>query len=167
MENLISSNVLYVSLSICNKKLHKPSLLTVNTLFVFKHTIKMHADTAAPKKLNGLTKPLDLSLQLTAIVGARKDEKLARSEIVKRLWAYLKAQNLQDPTNKQFFTPDKHDLCYTSRSTSQKQIDNGCLCLQRIEACTYKDCAFGPLFVIPVFPSTIYKKWYFYFFLLF
>ena len=49
----------------------------------------------AEKKLNGLTKPLNLSPELAAIVGAKKDEKLARSEIVKRLWAYLKAQNLQ------------------------------------------------------------------------
>ena len=55
----------------------------------------MPADAAAPKKLNGLTKPLNLSPELAAIVGAKKDEKLARSEIVKRLWAYLKAQNLQ------------------------------------------------------------------------
>ena len=67
----------------------------------------MPADAAASKKLNGLTKPLNLSPELAAIVGAKKDEKLARSEIVKRLWAYLKAQNLQDPANKQFFTPDK------------------------------------------------------------
>jgi chromatin remodeling complex protein RSC6 len=26
---------------------------------------------------------------------------------MKRLWAYLKANNLQDPENKQWFTPDK------------------------------------------------------------
>ena len=32
---------------------------------------------------------------------------IPRSEIVKRLWAYLKANNLQDPENKQFFTPDE------------------------------------------------------------
>ena len=29
------------------------------------------------------------------------------SGVVKRLWAYLKKENLQDPENKQFFTPDK------------------------------------------------------------
>ncbi len=58
------------------------------------------------KKVNGLTKPMTLSTELATIVGAKKDEKLARSEIIKRLWAYLKANNLQDPANKQFFTPD-------------------------------------------------------------
>merc|ERR1711970_358527 len=58
------------------------------------------------KKQNGLTKPMSLSAELAAIVGAKKDEKLARSEIVKRLWAYLKEKELQDPENKQYFTPD-------------------------------------------------------------
>ena len=45
--------------------------------------------------MNGLTKPMTLSKELAAIVGAKKDEKLARSEIIKRLWAYLKEKNLQ------------------------------------------------------------------------
>ena len=48
---------------------------------------------------------MTLSKELAAIVDAKKDEKLARSEIIKGLWAYLK--NLQDPANKQWFTPDK------------------------------------------------------------
>jgi len=59
-----------------------------------------------PKKVNGLTKPMTVSKELGAIVGA-KGEKLARSEIIKRLWAYLKEKKLQDPENKQYFTPDK------------------------------------------------------------
>ena len=33
----------------------------------------------APKKANGLTKPMTISPQLAAIVGAAKDEKMARS----------------------------------------------------------------------------------------
>ena len=37
----------------------------------------------------------------------KKDEKLSRAQVVKRLWAYLKEKNLQDPENKQFFTPDQ------------------------------------------------------------
>merc|ERR1712027_106142 len=69
-------------------------------------TVKMAGDKPE-KKQNGLTKPLNLSPELAAIVGAKKDEKLARSEVVKRLWAYLRAQNLQDPENKQYFTPDE------------------------------------------------------------
>ena len=52
-------------------------------------------DDTKPKKVNGLTKPMTLSKELAAIVDAKKDEKLARSEIIKRLWAYLKKENLQ------------------------------------------------------------------------
>merc|ERR1711962_1475279 len=63
-------------------------------------------DEPKAKKANGLTKPMNLSPELAAIVGANKGEMLARSEIVKRLWAYLKEKGLQDPDNKQFFTPD-------------------------------------------------------------
>jgi upstream activation factor subunit UAF30 len=47
------------------------------------------------KRESGLTKPMTLSPALAAIVGAKKDEKLARSEIIKRLWAYLKEKKLQ------------------------------------------------------------------------
>merc|ERR1712130_426860 len=44
--------------------------------------------------------------QGTGRAGAKKDEKLSRPEVVKRIWAYLKENKLQDPDNKQFFTPD-------------------------------------------------------------
>ena len=60
----------------------------------------------AEKKPNGLTKPMTLFPKLAAIVSAKKDKKLARSKIVKRLLAYPKANNLQDPANKPWFTPD-------------------------------------------------------------
>merc|ERR1711951_182208 len=74
--------------------------------YIYFTHINMGADDK-PKKVNGLTKPMTLSKELATIVGAKKDEKLARSEIIKRLWAYLKEKKLQDPENKQYFTPDK------------------------------------------------------------
>jgi chromatin remodeling complex protein RSC6 len=43
----------------------------------------------------GLTKPMSMSAELASIVGAKEGEKLSRSEIIKRLWAYLKKNNLQ------------------------------------------------------------------------
>ena len=58
-------------------------------------------------KGSGLTKPLNLSDDLSNLVGAKKGEKLSRPEVVKRLWAYIKENKLQDPENKQFFKPDK------------------------------------------------------------
>merc|ERR1712018_317199 len=42
--------------------------------------------------------------QLAAITGKKEAN---RGEVTKELWAYLKKHNLQDPENKQFFTPDK------------------------------------------------------------
>merc|ERR1711935_1136967 len=55
-------------------------------------------------KVNGLTKPLKLSADLADIVGKKE---ASRVECIKLLWAYLKKNNLQDPENKQYFTPDK------------------------------------------------------------
>ena len=47
---------------------------------------------------------MKLSADLADIVGKKE---ASRAECVKQLWAYLKKHNLQDPENKQFFTPDK------------------------------------------------------------
>merc|ERR1712113_1316426 len=55
-------------------------------------------------KGSGLTKPMKLSADLADIVGKKE---ASRAECVKLLWAYLKKHNLQDPENKQYFTPDK------------------------------------------------------------
>merc|ERR1712038_2014100 len=55
-------------------------------------------------KGSGLTKPMKLSAELADIVGTKE---ASRAECIKQLWAYLKKNNLQDPANKQFFTPDK------------------------------------------------------------
>ena len=54
-------------------------------------------------KATGFTKDLKLSDELAAIVGTSK---APRHEVVKQLWAYIKENNLQDPTNKQFAVCD-------------------------------------------------------------
>ena len=59
---------------------------------------------AEEKKKGGLTQPLKLSDELADIVG---EKEASRAQCVKHLWAYIKKHNLQDPDNKQFFTPDK------------------------------------------------------------
>ena len=48
---------------------------------------------------------MKLSADLADIVGKKE---ASRAECIKELWAYLKKNNLQDPANKQFFTPDKN-----------------------------------------------------------
>jgi chromatin remodeling complex protein RSC6 len=42
-------------------------------------------------------KPMTPSAELAAVVGA---EPLARTEVTKRLWDYIKEKNLQNPNNK-------------------------------------------------------------------
>ena len=64
---------------------------------------KPHLSLIMPKG-SGLTKPMKLSADLADIVGKKE---ASRAECIKELWAYLKKNNLQDPANKQFFTPDK------------------------------------------------------------
>ena len=65
--------------------------------FSFQKTVKM-------PKGGGLTAPMKVSPELAAIIGMKE---ASRAQCVKHLWAYLKEHNLQDPENKQFFTPDK------------------------------------------------------------
>ena len=51
----------------------------------------------------GLSKPMNVSAELAAVIGAGP---MARSEVVKKLWEYIKAHNLQDPTNKRNINAD-------------------------------------------------------------
>ena len=52
------------------------------------------------------TKVFNLTPELATLVGARNGEMLTRSEVCKRIWAYIKANDLQDPEDRQYFTPD-------------------------------------------------------------
>merc|ERR1712189_136861 len=61
---------------------------------------------ASPSKKTGINAELNVSEQLAKIIGTKKGEKISRPQCVKRLWAYLKEKELQDPENKQWFTPD-------------------------------------------------------------
>ncbi|MBV8593792.1 MAG: hypothetical protein JOZ27_05795 [Caulobacteraceae bacterium] len=60
------------------------------------------ADTA-PRKPNGLQKVLKPSKELSAVVGSNE---LARSEVVSKVWAYIKQHNLQNPANKREILAD-------------------------------------------------------------
>lgn len=50
-----------------------------------------------------LLKPLKPSAQLAAIVGSSP---LPRGQVVKKLWAYIKQNNLQNPANKRNIRAD-------------------------------------------------------------
>ena len=58
------------------------------------------------RKLNpALMKPLTLTADLEAVVGKGP---LPRFEVVKKLWAYIKKNNLQDPANKRNIVADEN-----------------------------------------------------------
>ena len=60
---------------------------------------------SATKRKSGLTQiTYTLSEQLQEIVGAKK---LTRPEIVKKLWAYIKAHKCQDAKQKRMINPDQ------------------------------------------------------------
>ena len=63
------------------------------------------ATSASPggKKPNGLQKPMQPSKELAAVVGAGP---LPRGEVVSRVWAYIKKNNLQDQVNKRNINAD-------------------------------------------------------------
>ncbi|NDP47384.1 MAG: hypothetical protein GZ085_03155 [Sulfuriferula multivorans] len=69
---------------------------------------KPAAKKAAPAKKRtpnaAFMKPLTLSPALSAVVG---DKPLPRTEIVKKLWDYIKAKNLQDKVNKRLINADE------------------------------------------------------------
>ena len=48
-------------------------------------------------------KPMTISPDLAAVVGAGP---MPRSEVVKKLWEYIKKNDLQDPTNKRVIKAD-------------------------------------------------------------
>jgi chromatin remodeling complex protein RSC6 len=56
------------------------------------------------KKVNSaFMKPMNISSELVAIVG---NGPMPRSEVVKKLWEYIKKNNLQDPKNKRNINAD-------------------------------------------------------------
>ena len=50
-------------------------------------------------------KPMSVSSELAAVVGKGP---MPRSEVVKKLWVYIKKNNLQDPANKRNINADSN-----------------------------------------------------------
>jgi len=56
-----------------------------------------------PKANSAFMKPMTVSADLAAVVGKGP---MPRSEVVKKLWVYIKKNNLQDPKNKRNINAD-------------------------------------------------------------
>jgi upstream activation factor subunit UAF30 len=66
---------------------------------------KAASGSARARKPNpALQKPLQPSEELAAVVGA---EPLPRAEVVSRVWAYIKAQGLQNPEDRREIVADE------------------------------------------------------------
>jgi chromatin remodeling complex protein RSC6 len=61
------------------------------------------AATANATKNSALTKPVQPSTELAEVVGS---EPIPRSEVTKRIWAYIKKHNLQNRENKREIIAD-------------------------------------------------------------
>lgn len=59
------------------------------------------AKTTGPA--TGFNKPVAPSAELAAIIGAKA---IPRTEVTKKIWAYIKANNLQDAANKRNINAD-------------------------------------------------------------
>lgn len=67
-----------------------------------KKTAKKEPASTRPKKERQM--PVNkLSSELAAVVGATE---LSRGDLMKKIWDYIKAHNLQDPNNKRLIVPD-------------------------------------------------------------
>ncbi|MEZ0167948.1 SWIB/MDM2 domain-containing protein [Microvirga sp. TS319] len=75
----------------------------------------MMTDAKAAKKPNpALSKPLQPSNALAAIVGSAP---LPRTEVVSKVWEYIKANNLQNPANKrEILADDKLQAVFGGKS---------------------------------------------------
>jgi len=52
---------------------------------------------------SGLAKPMNISPELAVVVG---EGPMPRTEVTKKLWEYIKANNLQNPANKRNILAD-------------------------------------------------------------
>jgi chromatin remodeling complex protein RSC6 len=64
---------------------------------------KTDSKATAPKKQDGLSKPMQPSAELGAVVGTSP---LSRGEVVSKMWEYIKKNNLQNPENKREILAD-------------------------------------------------------------
>ena len=64
------------------------------------------APASGESKPNGFTKPVTVSADLSKFLGLAAGELIARTEVNKRIAAYVKEHSLQDKTNGQIIYPD-------------------------------------------------------------
>lgn len=75
----------------------------------------------AATKTGGIHAPVQPSAELGAIVGTAK---LPRSEVISKVWAYIKQHNLQNPQNKrEILADDKLEKVFGKKSVTMFEMN--------------------------------------------
>jgi chromatin remodeling complex protein RSC6 len=85
------------------KKAVKQAVKKVAPKKAAKKVAKKVAKKAARKPNAAFMKPMNIGTALAAVVG---DKPLPRSEVTKKIWAYVKKNGLQDKVNKRMINAD-------------------------------------------------------------
>ncbi|WVZ10877.1 hypothetical protein V8G54_015407, partial [Vigna mungo] len=65
---------------------------------------KVSQSDQGTRKIRGIMKPRDVTPEMAALVGAQQ---ISRTQALKLIWAYIKANNLQDPEDKRTIICDE------------------------------------------------------------
>ena len=71
-----------------------------------KTTKKTTTKKAGPKRVTALNKPGKISKAACDFFGMKEYCKMSRTDFNKKLWAYIKSKNLQNPNNRREIRPD-------------------------------------------------------------
>ncbi|MDB5698110.1 MAG: hypothetical protein JWN69_914 [Alphaproteobacteria bacterium] len=72
-------------------------------------------------RADGLQKPLKPSAELAAVTGSGD---IARSEVVSKMWAYIKKNNLQNPHNKrEILADDKLEKIFGTKKVTMFEMN--------------------------------------------
>jgi chromatin remodeling complex protein RSC6 len=76
---------------------------------------------AGSGRADGLQKPLKPSAELAAVTGSGD---IARSEVVSKMWAYIKKNNLQNPQNKrEILADDKLEKIFGAKKVTMFEMN--------------------------------------------
>ena len=89
------------------KILHKNYKKEVKELKKSGKKTKKNTDPLKKRAPSGFAKPTNLSDELAQFLGVAKDVKMARTEVTKKITAYIKANDLQNQANKKIILADK------------------------------------------------------------
>ena len=77
--------------------------------------------TGGTKAQGGLARPVKPSNELAAITGA---DSLPRSEVVSKMWEYIKKNNLQNPENKrEILADDKLEKVFGTKKVTMFEMN--------------------------------------------